>query len=161
MTELPAAERGAELPRFENAPPLAAVRALLAAAGLPVADLEDAGGVAFSALYVGDELVAVAGLERHGDDALLRSVAVADGHRHVGLGSTLVARLETQAADAGIVRLYLLTETAERFFRARGYLPTSRSEVPEAIATSPEFAALCPASAVCLSRALLDRRAST
>lgn len=160
MTEHLAAERGAAPLRFENAPPLAAVRALLAAAGLPVADLDEAGGVAFAAFYAGEELVAVAGLERHGDDALLRSVAVADGHRHTGLGSTLVTRLETQAANAGIARLYLLTETAEHFFRARGYLPTPRSEVPEAIAASPEFAALCPASAVCLSRSLVDPRGS-
>jgi amino-acid N-acetyltransferase len=53
----------------------------------------------------------------------------------------------------------LLTETAEKFFRAIGYEVIDRRHVPEEIKQSAEFRSLCPASAVCMSKLLASPRA--
>ncbi len=94
-------------------------------------------------------------MERFGKYALLRSLAVAPSHRQRGLGQQLVARLERDARANGVEQLVLLTETAEKFFRAIGYEPIDRGYVPEEIKQSAEFRSLCPASAVCMSKSLV------
>jgi N-acetylglutamate synthase-like GNAT family acetyltransferase len=48
--------------------------------------------------------------------------------------------------------IYLLTETAERFFARRGYSPADRRDTAPAITASREFALVCPASAVLMVR---------
>jgi len=52
----------------------------------------------------------------------------------------------------------LLTETAEAFFRSRGYVPVERANVSPAVKQSAEFRTLCPASARCLSKSLGPER---
>ena len=52
----------------------------------------------------------------------------------------------------------LLTETAEKFFRAIGYEVIDRRHVPEEIKQSAEFRSLCPASAVCMTKLLPSAR---
>ncbi|MGE0483712.1 MAG: arsenic resistance N-acetyltransferase ArsN2 [Gammaproteobacteria bacterium] len=128
----------------------ALARALLMAANLPADDLE-ASAVQLIGAWLGDELVGVVGLERHGRDGLLRSLVVRPDSRGEGLGGSLLDALEAQAAAAGIERLWLLTETAEVFFAARGYAVVARTAAPTAIAASREFAGLCPASATCMT----------
>jgi N-acetylglutamate synthase-like GNAT family acetyltransferase len=54
----------------------------------------------------------------------------------------------------GLKTLVLLTQTAETFFAKRGYVLTLREQVPEPIRQTAEFRALCPAMAVCMSKAL-------
>ncbi len=50
----------------------------------------------------------------------VRTVAVAESHRGKGVGSAVVAKLEENARELGVTRLFCLTfETA--FFGARGY----------------------------------------
>ena len=52
----------------------------------------------------------------------------------------------------GVQRWWLLTTTAEVFFKKRGFVVTPRGGVPTAIAATAEFRGLCPSVAVCLSR---------
>ena len=52
-----------------------------------------------------------------------------------------------EARRDGAARLHLLTTTAGDFFRKLGYRDCPRDEAPERVASSREFAALCPASA--------------
>jgi amino-acid N-acetyltransferase len=49
----------------------------------------------------------------------------------------------------------LLTETAETFFRRLGYEAIDRHYVSEDLKQSAEFRALCPASAVCMTKSLV------
>ncbi|WP_345785944.1 arsenic resistance N-acetyltransferase ArsN2 [Gemmatimonas sp.] len=99
-------------------------------------------------------VVAVAGLEVCGNNALLRSVAVrADWQRH-GLGHQLVQRVVCEAEARGIHALYLLTMTAEHYFPRFGFETVTRDAVPAEIANTLEFRSACPASATAMARAL-------
>ena len=86
------------------------------------------------------------GIEMHGDVALLRSLVVAGACRSSGVRSALVAQAEDHARAMGARALYLLTTTAEDFFRRRGYITAAREGAPPAIRQSREFADLCPES---------------
>jgi amino-acid N-acetyltransferase len=97
-------------------------------------------------------VVGAVGLERHGSDALLRSLVVAPSWRGCGLGDRLVRELAGHASRAGVQNFYLLTNTAGQFFVARGFRVVARDGVPAGIAATKEFRHLCPASAVCLTR---------
>lgn len=94
------------------------------------------------------------GFRGGGADRLLRSIVVLPDRRGHGLGQALVATLEQQARHLRVQRLHLLTTTAAPFFRTLGYADTDRGAAPPAIAASREFAALCPASAAYLVKAL-------
>ncbi|WP_310569679.1 arsenic resistance N-acetyltransferase ArsN2 [Gemmatimonas sp.] len=99
-------------------------------------------------------VVAVAGLEVCGNNALLRSVAVrADWQRH-GLGHQLVQRVVCEAEARGIHALYLLTMTAEHYFPRFGFETVTRDAVPAEIANTLEFRSACPASATAMARKL-------
>lgn len=103
------------------------------------------------------EVVGSAGLEIHGPSGLLRSLAVVPDFRGEGLGRRLLERTESMATRIGIRHLYLLTTTAPVFFRKHGYGNMDRGAVPTEIASTAEFAGLCPVSAVCLFKILEAR----
>jgi len=130
------------------------VRGLLRACDLPADDLMPAHLNHF--LVAGDDgaLRGVVGLEPCGDAALLRSLAVAPSHRNEDLGARLVDAIEHRARDDGIRTLYLLTTTAADYFRARGYEPMPRENLPATIQETEEAARLCPSSATCMRKTL-------
>lgn len=106
-------------------------------------------------LYIGyhDEhknLIGSGGLELYGKHALLRSLAINENHRGKNLGKQLVDNLIAKAKSLEIETLFLLTETASKFFEGKGFQTIDRSEVPEAVKNSSEFSAVCPASAACM-----------
>jgi amino-acid N-acetyltransferase len=140
--------------RPATASDLPAIRALLAACALPHADLDGPALALFSVAPGAAGLDGVVGLEPYGDAALLRSLAVAPAVRGRGLGQALVDAAEAAAGAHGHRALYLLTTTAAEFFAARGYQRIARDQAPAALHASTEFATLCPASAVCMTKAL-------
>ncbi len=85
------------------------------------------------------EIVACAGLETYGHCALLRSVAVHANYRHRGLATSLVTQLFDQARLEGVQRIYLLTTTAEAYFRRLGFAVMARERVDPAVQQSAEF----------------------
>ena len=131
---------------------LAGVEALLTRSGLPLDGVRDALPT-FVVAQAGDDIVGVAGLELCCDNALLRSVAVADSHRTHGVGRALVTRVIANAEARGISALYLLTTTAEDYFPKFGFRPIARDEAPDDIRATAEFTSACPASAVVMCRA--------
>jgi amino-acid N-acetyltransferase len=133
---------------------LSAVLALLAESGLPVADLTGGLPGAFFVAEDGGQLLGVAGVERLGEDGLLRSLAVAETIRGSGLGRRLVESCEVGAKAAGLANLYLLTTSADAFFVCLGYRLVPREDVPPAVAGHAQFRSLCPASAKCLHKRL-------
>jgi amino-acid N-acetyltransferase len=94
------------------------------------------------------------GLELFDDVALLRSLAVAPGHRGSGEGAALLRHAEGFAREQGVRRLYLLTTTAETFFAKRGFARAPRESAPAAIRNTREFGGICPASSAFMCRAL-------
>ncbi len=102
----------------------------------------------------GDGRVGAGGLELCGDAALLRSVVVERSARGEGVGTALCDALEARAAEAGVERLYLLTTTAAGFFADRGYERVERSDVPESVRGTAEFAELCPDTATVMTKPL-------
>ncbi len=125
----------------------------MAAAGLPPGDLsldrQD-----FVVAVRGRRIVGCAGLEPFGEAGLFRSFAVEPGLRNSGLGAALCGRLLAHASTRGVRDAYLLTTTAERFFLRHGFERFDRAAVPAALAASAEFRSLCPATAVCMHRAV-------
>jgi amino-acid N-acetyltransferase len=139
--------------RPATAQDMANIRALLEANKLPTADLADS-RPEFVIAAADSLLIGVAGLQRFGNVALLRSLAVAERSRGSGTGGALVRELERLARVLGVHELVLLTETAERFFASRGYQRIERTGLPPSILETAEFRSLCPASAACMSKRL-------
>jgi amino-acid N-acetyltransferase len=135
-------------------PPESEVRRLLADSGLTTADITDRLLPHFFGCGPRSAMSGVVGIEPCGEAALLRSLAVAPSHRRAGLGSRLVAHAEHYAAGRGARSLYLLTITAEEFFRRRGYRRIDRADAPPAITATREFSDLCPSSAVLMVKPL-------
>jgi len=133
---------------------LPAIIELLAANGLPTEDLNPQSHPEFLVIRRDGRLAGVVGLERFANAGLLRSLAVRPGHRRHGYGIALTEAVERRAAQAGLATLFLLTQTAEEFFRHRGYRAIERSEAPSDIRSNAQFRSLCPASAVCMKREL-------
>lgn len=129
----------------------AAVCDLLRSAKLP---LDGLSGTLENFLVAEEDarVVGAAGLEVYRDAALLRSVAVAPSHRGTGIGGLLSEGALAMAGNRGIRDVYLLTDTAEAFFRRRGFAVVARAEVPGSVQGSVEFSTACPASATVMHR---------
>ena len=142
------------LPAIHRGPHRTDVVRLLESASLPTSDLTDDHMKDF--FYAGPPTapIGIVGVQFYGADALLRSLVVTSAHRTQGLGQQLVERVEHHARERGAATVYLLTTTAESFFRSRGYVVTPRDGAPPAIRSTPEFAGLCPASSAFLSKRL-------
>ena len=121
------------------------VTALLKAAGLP----EDGARDCFENFVVADidgAIVGAAGLELYGTQALLRSVVVDDVWRGNGIAARLVQDALALADGAGVEQVYLLTETAERYFPRHGFDFVDRSTITGPVLESVQFRSACPAS---------------
>lgn len=127
-------------------PRLEAAKALLTTAGLPTDDLPEQ-LEHFLACGNAAEPDGIVGLEIFGEDALLRSLVVAEGMRERGLGKDLVAAAEALATSEGVRRVFLLTDTAAGFFSALGYTSSDRGLAPAPVRASRQFSELCPATA--------------
>ncbi|HJU73587.1 MAG TPA: arsenic resistance N-acetyltransferase ArsN2 [Gemmatimonadaceae bacterium] len=139
--------------RSARASDLQAVTTLLQEAKLPIAGVE---AHLRDFLVAEDEssIVGCAGLERYGDAALLRSVAVTPALRGTGLGQRLTAACLDMARTSGIATVVLLTETAEKFFPRFGFTVVPRTQLPQAVQASEEFRGACPDSARAMMLAL-------
>jgi amino-acid N-acetyltransferase len=138
LVPLPAARRGQ-------------LRKALAQAGLPHADVTEKGRLFFAGEH-GGITVGYIGIEVHGKDALLRSLVVLEAKRGRGFGSALVRGAIAAAAAEGADRVWVLTTTAVALLQRLGFQRVERSAAPATISATTQFASLCPATAVCLTR---------
>lgn len=122
---------------------------LLTHSGLPAEDVAT-GRQIYVLAVEGARIVGSIGLELAGEDGLVRSLAVAPDLRGQGIARALDDRILAVAATRGVRTAYLLTLTAQGFAERRGYERIDRDQVPPSIAALPQFAALCPATAVCM-----------
>jgi N-acetylglutamate synthase-like GNAT family acetyltransferase/mannose-6-phosphate isomerase-like protein (cupin superfamily) len=130
-----------------------AIRTLVSGEGLPVEDL-GAAGQAFLVARVDGRLVGCIGVEVAGADCLLRSLAVAAGHRGRGIAVALNERAFALASRRGCRTAWLLTTHASGLAARLGFEQVARSDVPPGVAALPQLRGLCPSSAVCMRRGL-------
>ena len=133
---------------------LVAIKALLAANNLPIAGVDDHWKT-FLVARDGETVVGCGGAEAYQFAALIRSVAVAPEYRSSGVGRRLVRQLLDRLASRGLREFYLLTTTAEAYFKKRGFKVIDRDEVHPQLLSSREFQDACPASAVCMRLVML------
>ncbi len=126
---------------------LPAVLELLDRVQLPGEDLENHLDGMLVARRAG-QVVGSATLELYGESALLRSVVVDAGLQGRGLGVGLTQAALDLARERGVVRVYLLTETAGEFFPRFGFRRVARSDVAPEVTRSVEFGSVCPDTAL-------------
>jgi UDP-N-acetylmuramate: L-alanyl-gamma-D-glutamyl-meso-diaminopimelate ligase len=120
---------------------MAAVRSLLANAGMPSEPARDEQWASYFVLRNEQGLAGVVALEVYGDDAILRALAVHPQWRGAGYGWMLADMAVSQARYRGVRRIYLLTEKASDFFAAKfGFRVVDRSTLSKPVAASETFA---------------------
>jgi amino-acid N-acetyltransferase len=133
---------------------LPAIKQLLIDNDLPTAGVDEHWRT-FVIARDGDAVVACGGSEAHELTALLRSIAVHSDYRSLGIGRKIVRQLLDRLASRGIREFYLLTTTAQEYFRKRGFKVIDRDEVHPQLLGSEEFRGACPDSAVCMRLVML------
>ena len=127
-------------------------RALLEQLDLPSADADQWQLAWFLVIVDDDEFIAMGGAEHIGEYALLRSVATSPRRRREGFANAILVKIEKGLAARGVREIYLLTEHAEDYFRARGFKTVERSRVPFVITQTRQFTELCPTTAVVMRK---------
>lgn len=125
---------------------------LLQKNNLPTEDLN--GQAKLFGTYEDDALIGVAGIELYGENALIRSVCVDEEYRSQGMAEILTEHIEQYAKNKGACHLFLLTTTAENYFKRKGFVKVDRNEVPQNVQLSTEFSSVCPSSAAVLKKDL-------
>jgi amino-acid N-acetyltransferase len=139
--------------RAASADDLPAVKNLLQAAALPLDGVTDFFPSNYAVGEAGNEVIGAIGVERYGDNGLLRSAVVADAQRGTGLGSRLANERIEWCGRQNMRNVYLLTTTAAPFFEKLGFERVERADVPAEVQQAPEFVSICPSSAVVMRRA--------
>lgn len=130
------------------------IKELLVANSLPTAGVDEHWKT-FVVARDGLTLVGCGGAEAYQFAALIRSIAVVPEYRSHGLGRRIVRQLLDRLASRGLREFYLLTTTAEEYFRKRGFKTIDRDEVHPQLLSSREFQDACPSSAVCMRLVML------
>lgn len=122
---------------------------LLKSAGLVTEGVADHIGT-YVVARDGAELVACGGSEAYQFAALIRSIAVRENSRGVGLGRRIVRELIDRLASRGLREFYLLTIDAEDYFKRRGFKTIDRDQIHPQLLGSAELQGACPDDAVCM-----------
>lgn len=131
----------------------AAIEALLHAAGLPLDGYE---ATHFAVARRAGEIVGAAGIERHGNHSLLRSVVVAPQHRGTHLAEALVADRLGWARTDGTQAVSLLTTGADRYFERLGFAPIDRARLALQVPGSTQLAIQACSTAVAMMKRLVE-----
>ena len=131
-----------------------AIKGLLVLNSLPTAGIDEHWRT-FVVARDGGKLVACGGAEAYQFAALIRSIAVDPAYRSRGLGRRIVRQLLDRLASRGLREFYLLTTTAEDYFRKRGFKTIDRDEVHPQLLSSRELQDACPSSATCMRLVML------
>jgi amino-acid N-acetyltransferase len=130
------------------------IKALLVSSDLPTQGVDEHWRT-FIVARDGDRLVACGGAEAYQFAALIRSIAVEPEYRSQGLGRKIVRQLLDRLASRGLREFYLLTTTAEAYFKKRGFKTIDRDEVHPQLLDSREFQDACPSTATCMRLVML------
>jgi len=131
-----------------------AIKDLLVSNDLPTAGVDEHWRT-FIVARDDDRIVGCGGAEAYQFAALIRSIAVLPEYRSQGLGRKMVRQLLDRLASRGLREFYLLTTTAEAYFKKRGFKTIDRDEVHPQLLSSREFQDACPTSATCMRLVML------
>lgn len=123
------------------------IKKLLKDNNLPYEDIHSS-GVEFITSESKGKLVGCIGIEKYGEDGLLRSLAVEEEYKNRGLGKRLLNKLINKGKNEGIKKLHLLTTTADKYFTRNGFRTIERLNAPVTIAKSKEFSKICPSNSI-------------
>ncbi len=129
------------------------IRTLLSGSGLPFEDIHEH-LIHFITAKRDEDLIGSIGLEVHGNFALLRSLAVAEEYRGHGIGKILCEKILEYAKKLSITNVYLLTDAAAPFFEKLRFEKMDRTQAPQAIQSTKEFAAFCSSTAILMYKAI-------
>lgn len=93
-------------------------------------------------------VIGCAGLEIYETVGLLRSVAVHPDYQGKNIGNALIHQILSHAQKSEVEEIFLLTETAEKYFLRLGFKKINREDIDSRIKETQEFKTLCPASAI-------------
>lgn len=130
------------------------IKQILVASDLPTGGVDEHWQT-FLVARDGEKVVGCGGAEAYRVVALIRSIAVIPEYRSHGVGRLIVRQLIDRLASRGLREFYLLTTTAEKYFRKRGFKKIDRDEVHPQLLESREFRDACPKSAVCMRLVML------
>lgn len=125
------------------------IQALLKQASLPYQDIQQ-DHIHFVTKVEENKLIGCAAIEIQEEYGLLRSVVVHADYRSKGVAQELITELLNYSKNQKLHSLYLLTETAEDYFKQLGFQKIDRLKAPRPIQRTSEFAELCPSSATCM-----------
>jgi len=131
------------------------IKAILEASNLPTAGVDEHWRT-FLVARDGNTIIACGGAEVYRIAALIRSMAVDLQYRSQGIGRRILRQLLDRLASHGVREFYLLTTSAESYFRKRGFKRIQRDEVHPQLLASREFQDACPSSAVCMRLVMLS-----
>lgn len=94
-----------------------------------------------------NDLIAIGALQIKDPVALLRSVAVQEANRGLGLAAAMTRHLLEVARSNGVRDIYLLTESAQHYFTRFGFQVVERKSLPAYVQSTRQFESLCPTSA--------------
>jgi amino-acid N-acetyltransferase len=129
------------------------IRTLLKIESLPTDDLVSE----LPDFFVAEQdncIIATIGLEKYGNEGLLRSMVVDRQYRNQSIAKNLLHALLKHATASGIQKIYLITTTAEYYFGANGFSNISREKISSSIAQTREFKDLCPSTATVMIKEL-------
>ena len=130
------------------------IKRLLTSNNLPTDGVDDHWKT-FVVARDGKQMVACGGSETYPAAALIRSIAVHPEYRKNGIGRQIVRQLLDRLSARGIREFYLLTTTAEAYFKKRGFKTIDRDEVNPQLLASREFQDACPKTATCMRLVML------
>jgi amino-acid N-acetyltransferase len=130
------------------------IKSLLLENGLPTVGVDE-NWKTFLVAHDGHAMIACGGAEAYQFAALIRSIAVDPAYRSRGIGRKIVRQLLDRLASRGLREFYLLTTTAEAYFKKRGFKTIDRDEVHPQLLSSSELQGACPDTAVCMRLIML------
>lgn len=129
--------------RPATGPDLPGIATLLHDAGLPAGSARERVGRTVVAEADRGVLLGTAAWEPLGEQALLRSVAIAGPARSKGIGTVVVAASLRSMLQAGRSLVYLVTQEAEGFFARCGFHSVMLEDLPDAVRRHPQVAREC------------------
>jgi N-acetylglutamate synthase-like GNAT family acetyltransferase len=96
------------------------------------------------------KIIGCAGFEAYNESGLFRSLGVKPIHREMKIGKDLLSKVINLSKENNVNQLYLLTTTADVYFKKSGWKVINRNEVPDDILATTEFSSICPSTAICM-----------
>lgn len=122
---------------------------LLAECKLPYSDIVPE-KQSFVVAEIDYKIIGCAGLETYNENGLFRSLAVKPSLQNMKIGKDLLDKTISISKENNITQLYLLTTTADLYFKKHGWKVIERNEVPDDIRATTEFSSICPSTAICM-----------